>query len=76
MTTPTNIPIVDHRDDLVAATLRQLERQLPAVPIAYIWPKQHRVLIRTADGRIGDIEVMVNWDVTTTESPAAGSNAR
>jgi hypothetical protein len=48
---------------LAAAVRALLERQLGAEQIAYIWPESHRIRIRTADGRTGDVEVLVSWDV-------------
>lgn len=77
MTPAPQSTTADRRSDLLAAALRLVERQMPAKPIAYVWPEQDRVLFRTADGRTGDVEivVLVNWDVARTESTAAGSNA-
>lgn len=56
---------------LTAAVTAMLERQLRGCEVAYCWPEAHRVRIRTADGRVGDVEVVVNWDVVPTESAAA-----
>ena len=73
MKAPTHIELADHRSSLVEAVLCLLERQLPSV-IAYVWPEQHRILFRTGDGRTGDVEVIVNWDVPVTQN-AAGENS-
>ena len=64
MTTSTHIPTADRRSDLAAAVLHLLERQLRSHQIiSYIWPEQHRILIRTADDQTGSVDVFVNWEV-------------
>jgi hypothetical protein len=76
MTTDACITPADHRDELIAEAARMLARQLPSQPIAYLWPERHRIAFRTGDGRTGEVEVLVNWDVAATESTARGSDAR
>lgn len=56
---------------LAAAVRALLERQLGAEQIAYAWPEAHRIRIRTADGRIGDVEAVVNWDVVVDAQEGA-----
>jgi hypothetical protein len=68
--TTAHITPADHRDELVDAALALLARQLPSQPIANLWTEPHRIAFLTADGRTGDVEVLVNWDVVTTESTA------
>jgi hypothetical protein len=53
----------DPRDALAAAVRALLEGQLAGVEVAHCWPEEHRVLIRTAAGKQGDVEILVNWDV-------------
>lgn len=57
----------DPRDALAAAVRALLERQLHGCEVAHCWPEENCVLIRTADGKQGDVEVAVNWDVVPTE---------
>ena len=76
MTPAPQSTTADRRSDLVAAVLRLVERQMPSQAIAHVWPEQDRVLFRTADGRTGDVELLVNWDVVRTELTAAGSDTR
>jgi hypothetical protein len=66
----------DHRAELIDAALHLLARQLPSEPIAYIWPERHRVLFCTADGRTGDVEVLVNFEVLPADSGTDGADAR
>jgi hypothetical protein len=73
MRTDAHITPADHRSELIAEAARMLARQLRSEPIAYIWPERHQILFRTTDGRTGNVEVFVNWDVAATESPASGS---
>ena len=63
---------VDHRDALVYAALHLLQRQLPAEPIAYLWPEADRILFRTSDDHTGDVELLVNWDVAAVTQNTAG----
>lgn len=54
---------------LTAAVTAMLERQLRGCEVAYAWPEAHRVRIRTRDGKQGDVEILVNWDVVAGELP-------
>jgi len=76
MTTDAHITPTDRRGELIAEGTRLLARQLPSQPIAYIWLEPHRIAFCTADGRTGDVEVLVNWDVAAIESTANGSVTR
>jgi hypothetical protein len=53
----------DPRDALAVVVRALLERQLRGVEVAHCWPEAHRVRIRTATGKQGDVEILVNWDV-------------
>ena len=74
MTTPTHITTVDQRSALLNAVECLLERQLPAEPIAYVWPEQHRILFRTAGDRTGSVDVLVNFDVVPIAQDCAATN--
>ena len=70
MTPTEQLTIADHRTELIDAAQCLLLRQLPSEPIAYVWPEHHRILFRTGDGRTGDVELLVNWDVPIAQNGA------
>jgi hypothetical protein len=50
-------------EELLALLTGIAARQLSPHEITQIWPERHRILFTTTDGRAGDVEVFVNWDV-------------
>ena len=75
MTIPTHIPTIDRRSDLGAAVYQLVLRELRSHQVTYIWPEQHRILFRTGDGRTGDIELLVNWDLMQVAQNTAGEES-
>jgi len=57
--------------ELETEVARLAQQALAGQPLCQIWAEQDRVLFRLGDGRSGDVEVLINWDVTPTADEKA-----
>jgi hypothetical protein len=56
-------------DQLATEVARIIRREIGRDEVKQIWSEPDRILFRLADGRTGDVEVVVNWDI---ECPSTG----
>jgi hypothetical protein len=50
-------------DELASEVAHLVHREVGTHDIHQVWTEDHRIRFRERDGRTGDVEVLVNWDV-------------